>query len=347
MTAQSHKGFGAVIRRNREARGLTQRQLANVAMISIGTLRDVEQGRTRSPRWPLAQRLIDALSIDDSQLEHLLGTSPLEGRTAAATTETGVTSPYRPSRLRIQLLGQVAVYRDNEQVALGSMRQRCILALLALENRRGVKPSVIIDTLWSDSPPKSATAMVHHYVWQLRKAFGLDSSRTDSGRTLITTGADHYRLDATNLQLDSAAFQRLFFQASEAERKDHDADALALYGEALAVWRGDVVADIDLLHAHAAAVQLAATRADAVMRFAELAIPAGASSHALPHLQSLCSKDPFNERAHAQLMTALAATGQRARALNVFADLRLRLSEELAIAPGRLATAARASILNL
>ena|ERR1700722_3715082 len=345
MTAQFHKSFGAVIRRNRKARGLTQQQLADLAMISIGTLRDVEQGRTRSPRWRLAQRLINALSIDDGQLEHLQGTNLRESRTTTSATETGAISPYGPSRIRIQLLGQVAAYRDNEQVALGSIRHRCILALLALENSRGVKPSMIIDTLWSDSPPKTATAMVHHYVWQLRRALGLDHSRADAG-TLITTSAAHYQLNATSLELDSAGFQRLFFQASEAERKDHHTDALALYGEALAVWRGDVVADIDLLHAHPAAVQLSAARADAVVRFAELALQAGASSRALPHLQSLCSRDPFNERAHAQLITALAATGQRARALTVFADLRRRLREELGIDPGRLAAAARASIFD-
>lgn len=345
MAAQFHRSFGAVIRRNRKAHGLTQRQLADLAKISIGTLRDVEQGRTRSPRWRLAQRLIDALSIDDGQLEHLLEADTPEGRAAGSTTGTGTIGPYGPSRIHIQLLGQVAAYRDNEPVALGSIRHRCILALLALENSHGVKPSVIIDTLWSDSPPKSAGAMVHHYVWQLRRALGLDSIRGDSG-TLITTSADHYRLNATNRQLDSVAFQRLVLQASEAEREDRNADALALYGEALAVWRGDVVSDVDLLHAHPAVVQLSAARADAVMRFAELAIQAGASYHALPHLQSLCSRDPFNERAHAQLMTVLAANGQRARALTVFADLRLRLREELGIDPGRLVAAARASILD-
>src|SRR5215467_4295850 len=41
---------GSLIRIRRLAAGLTQRELADLAQVSLGTVRDLEQGRTRHPR---------------------------------------------------------------------------------------------------------------------------------------------------------------------------------------------------------------------------------------------------------------------------------------------------------
>jgi DNA-binding XRE family transcriptional regulator len=49
--------FGALLRAHRSAAGLTQRELATLADVSVGTLRDLEQGRTRHPRTGSAVRL--------------------------------------------------------------------------------------------------------------------------------------------------------------------------------------------------------------------------------------------------------------------------------------------------
>jgi len=48
-------GVGSLIRIRRLAAGLTQQELADLAQVSLGTVRDLEQGRTRHPggaRWP-------------------------------------------------------------------------------------------------------------------------------------------------------------------------------------------------------------------------------------------------------------------------------------------------------
>ena len=51
-------------------------------------------------------------------------------------------------------------------------------------------------------------------------------------------------------------------------------------------------------------------------------------------LRALAAGEPLNERAHAQLMIALAGCGQQAEALGLFEDLRARLDAELAMPPG-------------
>ena len=66
----------------------------------------------------------------------------------------------------------------------------------------------------------------------------------------------------------------------------------------------------------------------------------------LTHLHALASRAPLDERVHARLMVALAATGQQAAALGVYSDLRQRLDRELGIRPGRELTDAHLLVLR-
>lgn len=51
-----HHQIGQDIRRYRKAAGQSQRQLADAAGLSLGALRDLEQGRTLWPRWVRSKR---------------------------------------------------------------------------------------------------------------------------------------------------------------------------------------------------------------------------------------------------------------------------------------------------
>jgi hypothetical protein len=66
----------------------------------------------------------------------------------------------------------------------------------------------------------------------------------------------------------------------------------------------------------------------------------------LPLLQEFARRDPLNERAHASLMTALAATGQQAAALHVYDNLLRRLDDELGVRPGREVAEAHLKVLR-
>ncbi|MFS8103381.1 helix-turn-helix domain-containing protein [Lentzea alba] len=65
------KEFGELLRTHRLDAGLTQQQLADFAMLSVRAIRDLECGRTRSPRAETVRLLAEGLRLDDSSRAHL------------------------------------------------------------------------------------------------------------------------------------------------------------------------------------------------------------------------------------------------------------------------------------
>jgi DNA-binding SARP family transcriptional activator/DNA-binding XRE family transcriptional regulator len=316
--ASRHDGASlrALVRERRVSAGLTQRELATAAGVSVGALRDLEQGRTRCPRWAAV---------------------------AAITAALGTERPAG-TRVRIGALGPLTALRDGCAVRLGPSRQRAVLGLLALHWPSGVSRDVIVDMLWGERPPRSAAAEVHGYVSRLRRL--LDPERAPRGHDgpvmLADTG---YRL-GDGMGLDLAEFRQLSRRADEAGARGEFSRACALYERSLGLWRGEVLADVELLQDHPAAAEAACCRCEVVLRFAHAAAAAGVHERALPHLRALCASEPFHERAHASLMTALAATGQQAAALQVFAELSRRLGSELGVRPGPEVASAQTRILR-
>lgn len=337
---------GELVRERRMSIGLTQRELADAAGMSIGALRDLEQGRTRCPRWGAVAAFAAALGMDRHQRTELAsawsggqsdegsGYGPLESE-AAGAAGTGV---------RIGVLGLLTVLRGRVVVELGSSRQRAVLGLLALHGPTGVSRDVIVDVLWGERPPRSATAEVQAYVSRLRRL--LDPGRVCGGRGgPVMLASRRYRLDGT-IDLDLAEFGQLSRKANAATAQGESHIACALYERSLGLWRGEVLADVDLLRDYPAAAAATRHRGDVILRYARAATAAGRCERLLPYLRDLCAHDPFNEEAHAQLMTALAAVGQQAAAVRLFGELRRRLDHELGIRPGRQLAATHLRILR-
>jgi DNA-binding SARP family transcriptional activator len=235
------------------------------------------------------------------------------------------------------VLGPLAVWRGGETVPLGSPRQRAVLGLLALQESREVHRDSIIDTLWPEGPPPSAVTQVQGYLSRLGKLLG--------DHPIIRIDAC-YRLDDGTCGLDLTVFRDLIRQARQAASRRDRARACDLYQRALGLWRGDVLADIDLLREHPAAVEVECRRCEAVLGYAEAAASAGYNDRVLPDLRELCAREPLNETAQAHLMLALAAAGQQAAALRVFTNTRDRLSTELGIDPSPVLAGAHIQVLR-
>lgn len=119
-----------------------------------------------------------------------------------------------------------------------------------------------------------------------------------------------------------------------------------LFQQALELWRGEPLVDVDLLRGHPEVVRLSRQRAELVLEYARVASSAGWHDRVLDLLRKLAAREPLNEQAHAQLMIALAGCGQQAEALAIYHDLCRRLDSELAVRPSPALTDAHQRVLR-
>jgi DNA-binding SARP family transcriptional activator len=246
------------------------------------------------------------------------------------------------ARVRLGVLGPLAAWRDGAPLALGPVRQRTVLGVLAVRPNSPVHRDVIGQALWGETQPATAITMIQSYVSQLRRALSGGSAALSP----LASAGPAYRLLATEDDLDLLLFARLLQAARDASTGDDAAQALDLYQQALTVWRGEALADLDVLHGDPAVVGLNRQRAAAVVECAGVAVAMGAHEPVIAPLQALADRERLNERAHACLMIALAGCGQQAAALDIYDKLRWSLDDQLGVRPGREVTDAHVCVLR-
>jgi DNA-binding SARP family transcriptional activator len=345
--------LAALVRGHRRAAGLTQGELAGLSGVSLAAIRDLEQGRRHRPRAGSLAALAGALGLEPAQaaeLARLAGGGAVAGDLAVAggghlaggggvavggPGAAGVAGGQLGAAggLRLRVLGPLAGWRGGVRLALGGPRQQAVLGMVALAPGSLVHRAAIIDVLWPQGPPATAVAVVQSHVSRLRAL--LDGGRGGRGRggVLVSAGAC-YGLRAGPGELDLVAFGQLAAAARAARQAGDHAGACEGYQRALGLWRGEPLAGVDLLAGHPELIALARRRAEVVIEYAQAASAAGWHERVLAPLWALARREPLNERAHAQLMIALAGSGQQAEALELFEELRRRLDAELAMPPG-------------
>ncbi len=201
------------------------------------------------------------------------------------------------------------------------MKQRALLALLLLHANRVVSRDSLIDELWDGAPPDTAATALQVYVSQLRKSLGRDT---------IVTRAPGYLVVVESGALDIERFERLVAEA----RGQQPAAAAKLLQEALALWRGPALADLDDSLARHERAQLEDQRAAALDHRIAADLELGIHAELVPELEALVREEPLRERRRAQLMLALYRSGRQADALEVYQRGRRLLAEDLGLDPG-------------
>lgn len=91
-----------------------------------------------------------------------------------------------PERLDHRILGPFEVRRDGTPLALGGPRQRAVLAILALAPNTPVSADALVDRLWGDDPPVTATATLQAYISGLRRALEPDRAPRAAPEVLLS-----------------------------------------------------------------------------------------------------------------------------------------------------------------
>jgi predicted ATPase/DNA-binding SARP family transcriptional activator len=183
----------------------------------------------------------------------------------------------------------------------------------------------LIEELWGEDAPPSASNMVQVYVSRLRKALGRD---------LLITWPPGYVLRLGDAQLDSIRLADLLARARHAMEHAQTNDVLDLLADALGLWRGPPLADFTYdPFAQAEITRLEELRLEAIELRIDAELELGRHPRLVGELEQLVALYPFRERLRGQLMLALYRSGRQAEALDAYRAARQTMADELGIDP--------------
>jgi DNA-binding SARP family transcriptional activator len=234
--------------------------------------------------------------------------------------------------MEFRILGPLEALDGGRVVGLGGTRQRALLAVFLLHRGETLSADRLIDELWGERPPATATKSVQVYISRLRKA--LAGGDGDGSAGAIVTREHGYELQLDPELLDAHRFERLVAEGRAALAAGRPRPAASALEDALALWRGPPLADLAYEpFAQREASRLEDMRLEALEALIEAKLALGAHAELVGQLKTLIEEHPYRERLRAQLMLALYRCDRQADALQAYQDARLTLVEELGIEP--------------
>ncbi|MCP4965965.1 MAG: hypothetical protein GY926_12105 [bacterium] len=225
--------------------------------------------------------------------------------------------------MQIRILGTVQALDDGEPITLGGMRERSLLALLALSPGQTLSSDHIIDQLWGEDLPANPANALQALVSRLRRAVGPE---------VVATRAPGYVLDVDPEAVDATEFRTLVELAAD---EPDPSRRSAQYRDALSLWHGAPLAEFPFeefaQRDRAALEELHMLAIDARI---SADLEAGGGAELVPELEELIAAHPLRESLRASQMLALYRAGRQAEALRAYTAAREVLGEELGIEPG-------------
>ncbi|RSM47030.1 NACHT domain-containing protein [Amycolatopsis balhimycina DSM 5908] len=237
-----------------------------------------------------------------------------------------------------RVLGTLEVWTDAGRVMVPSPRHQRVLAALLLAANSVVPVARLVDAVWHDEPPVTATKQIQNCVSVLRERLGRE-------RDVIITDGPGYQLSIGDDELDAIRFQRGMVVAHQFAAEGSRRRAVATARDALRLWRGPALDGLDAIALAGPITKLNEQRYNAIETCAEWQLQLGDHQAVVEELGELVAFHPLRERMHGQLMAALDGCGRPADALAVFGALRARLAGELGVEPGPGLRAQQARIL--
>ena len=233
------------------------------------------------------------------------------------------------------ILGSLQVRAGGTTIAIRRGHPRTLLVALLLRAGDTVTRDALTELLWGDEQPHNPANALQVQVSYLRKAL---SSADEAAAQLIETRPGGYSLTVSPDQIDVHRFESLV-RAAESARVGATSDALdralAQLDEALALWRGDALADVNgEPFAVGEITRLDEARWAAVEARNDLLLELGRHREVVGELSRVVDQHALRERFHEQLIVALYRCGRQADALRAYERARATLQEELGLEPG-------------
>jgi DNA-binding SARP family transcriptional activator/pimeloyl-ACP methyl ester carboxylesterase len=208
----------------------------------------------------------------------------------------------------VRVLGRIEVDVDGQTRPIGSPKQRLLIAVLAA-GHGPVSRNRLIDALWGDEPPSSASATLMGYVSRLRATLGAGS---------IASLPAGYELKAD--AVDARQFESLI-----GERPTDEGSTLET---ALSLWRGEAFGEFsEHPFLVGEARRLHELRTHTRIRLVNSYQSEGDLARPISMLEALVADEPTREDAWALLVQALLAAGRLADATRAAHRCRRALAE--------------------
>lgn len=223
------------------------------------------------------------------------------------------------------ILGPLVVLEDGLELEIGGPKPRALLATLLLQPNQPVSRDELVEALWGERAPATASHTLDNYVSRLRRVLGHDRlERRRPGYAL--------RVEPGELDLDR--FDTLV-KAGRLKLADGSAErAVQTLRAALDLWRGRALADVPMDWVTGEVERLEELRLTAMEDWVEAELARGSDAQLVPELERLLREHSLRERLTGQLMLALYRSGRQTAALDAYRATRTRLAQELGLEPG-------------
>lgn len=249
--------------------------------------------------------------------------------------------------MEIKVLGPLAISEQNATIVPSATKPRQLLALLALRCNRTVSTATLIDEIWGEEVPKSASATLHTYVMQIRRKISAAvGGPRGSAREILQTSYSGYAILGQADNSDIAEFRHLSTRGTFALESGDPRSASRLLRQALDLWRGSALEGVRLGPVlRIDAMSLEEERLGTLRQRITADFQLGRHSALIAELRVQVMQLPMDENFSTQLMEALYRSGSAWRALEEYQRLRRCLVGELGVEPSARAQSLQRTIL--
>ncbi len=235
----------------------------------------------------------------------------------------------KAASLSIRVLGTFRVSVSSGPIAATSWRRRAasLVKLLAITPGHRVHREEVLEALWPDSNPETASNNLHQALYVARRTLGQGVAPSRSFDYLRLQGDVIELASPDELEVDLDTFLAV---ADTARR----ARSVGAYNAAIALYHGDVLpGDRYEDWATGRREEARGRYQTLLLEVAQLLEERGDHLGAAQALERIAGLDPTHEEAQASLMRLYALTGRPAQALRQYQQLEAALREELDVQP--------------
>lgn len=229
----------------------------------------------------------------------------------------------------IEILGPIRVAVNGKEIGLAGQKLRCILAILALRAGQPVRRDELIEELRL-TQTSDASNSLHAHITRMRKWLRVNS--LDPG--MLESVDSSYRLNIRRDAVDAHQFEHRVEQ-SLALYPGAPSVVAAMLTEALAMWRGDALVDVDDGPFIASKIEeLRHLRATAREVLLSAWLDTKQDRRVILNARRFLDAEPLNEQLWESLIVALRRADRYPEANKAYRDACSLYRAELGITPG-------------